>query len=148
MLRAALLWGGFAAALNLAWEIAQLPLYALYEQAAFPAIAYSVAHCAVGDVLVSLACYAAAALALGDWRWPLSKPLPGIGIALATGVIYTVFSEWLNVSVRGTWAYAPAMPTLFGIGLSPLVQWLVVPAGVLLLVRLTLPRWESSNLRP
>lgn len=147
MPRAAILWGGIAAALNLAWEIAQLPLYAL-EGRDRATLAYGIAHCTGGDVLISLACYAAAALALGDWRWPLGRPLAGIGIALATGMTYTVFSEWLNVSVRGTWAYAPAMPTLFGIGLSPLAQWLVVPAGVLLLVRLTLPRWESSNLRP
>jgi hypothetical protein len=29
----------------------------------------------------------------------------------------------------------PAMPLLFGIGLSPLLQWLCVPAATLLLVR-------------
>lgn len=42
---------------------------------------------------------------------------------------YTVYSEWLNVTVRGSWAYAPSMPKLpvFGTGLSPFLQWLVVP---------------------
>jgi hypothetical protein len=50
-------------------------------------------------------------------------------LAVAFGVLYTVFSEWLNTEVRGSWAYAAAMPVVppFGTGLSPLAQWLVVP---------------------
>ena len=148
MLRAALLWGGIAAALNLLWEIGQLPLYTLYEHAAFPALAYAVAHCTVGDLLISLGCYAVAALATRDVRWPLERPAAGAGIAIAAGFAYTVFSEWLNVSVRRSWCYAPAMPTLFGIGVSPLAQWLVVPALVFLLTRLTLQRWETSESIP
>jgi len=50
-------------------------------------------------------------------------------------VSYSVFSEWLNVSVRGSWAYAGAMPKLFGLGLSPLLQRLVVPAATLYVLR-------------
>ena len=147
MLRATVLWGAFAAVLNFGWEIAQLPLYTLYREADRGVIAYAVAHCTVGDVLISLGCYAVAALATRDGRWPLTRPATGASVAIAAGFAYTVFSEWLNVSVRRSWGYAPAMPAVFGIGVSPLAQWLVVPAGVLLLVRLTLPRWESSNSR-
>jgi hypothetical protein len=45
------------------------------------------------------------------------------------GVGYTVASEWLNVVVRQTWAYTQAMPRLppFGTGLSPVLQWLLLP---------------------
>jgi len=40
-----------------------------------------------------------------------------------------VFSEWLNVEVRATWTYTDQMPVLppLGTGLTPLLQWLIVP---------------------
>jgi hypothetical protein len=43
---------------------------------------------------------------------------------------YTIFSEWLNISVRRGWAYSDLMPTLPWIetGLSPVLQWSVLPA--------------------
>ena len=50
--------------------------------------------------------------------------------AIALGVAYAILSEWLNVKVWRSWAYAPAMPVLPGIGtgLTPLLQWIIVPA--------------------
>jgi hypothetical protein len=44
------------------------------------------------------------------------------------GVCYTVFSEWRNTTVTMSWTYAPSMPQLSGIGLAPVVQWILVPA--------------------
>jgi hypothetical protein len=42
----------------------------------------------------------------------------------------TILSEWLNVEIRRTWAYAPAMPIVpwLGTGVAPLLQWLAVPS--------------------
>jgi hypothetical protein len=62
-------------------------------------------------------------------------------LALSVGVggaAYTVFSEWLNVEVLRTWSYTALMPRvpLLGTGLSPLVQWVVVPTATLVLFRL------------
>jgi hypothetical protein len=55
--------------------------------------------------------------------------LPWLTAVLGAG--YTLFSEWMNVSVLRNWAYAAPMPTIdvagFKLGLSPLAQWLVVP---------------------
>jgi len=50
-------------------------------------------------------------------------------LTLVIGFTYTVFSEWLNTEVRGSWAYADIMPVLpvIGTGLTPLLQWIVVP---------------------
>jgi hypothetical protein len=54
-------------------------------------------------------------------------------LAIVLGAAYTVYSEWLNVSVRAAWAYSDRMPliSLFGLktGLSPLLQWVIVPAA-------------------
>ena len=58
-------------------------------------------------------------------------------VTLGTGVAYTIFSEWLNIVVRQSWAYSEAMPVvpLIGVGLSPLLQWLVIPGVAMLVVR-------------
>ena len=52
---------------------------------------------------------------------------------LAAGLGFTIFSEWYNVYVVGAWAYQPTMPLVAGIGLTPLLQWVVVPTLMLLL---------------
>jgi hypothetical protein len=45
--------------------------------------------------------------------------------------MYTVFSEWNNTAILGSWAYSQLMPTLrvgeIVVGVSPLIQWLTVP---------------------
>ena len=50
--------------------------------------------------------------------------------AILLGIGYTVFSEWLNTQVRQSWSYTEAMPLLppFGTGLTPFLQWVIVPA--------------------
>ena len=126
------------AVLNLVWEIGQLPFYTLWNDGNWQEIGYAVAHCTAGDVLIGFAC-AIAALALSGWCWPL----PGrqsarfLGIFVAFGVTYTIFSEWLNTTVRMNWAYSDLMPVLplLGTGVAPLLQWIVVP---------TLAFWLSS----
>lgn len=61
---------------------------------------------------------------LPDWPWRrlvLSSTLVLLAVA--------VFSEWTNTAL-GRWSYSTAMPALTlgpgSVGLSPLVQWLVV----------------------
>lgn len=52
-------------------------------------------------------------------------------VALTTlfGIAYMVFSEWLNIVVRKSWAYSELMPVIpiIGAGVSPVAQWLVIP---------------------
>lgn len=47
------------------------------------------------------------------------------------GVGYTIFSEWLNIIIRQSWAYSDLMPIVtirgFAVGLSPVFQWIFVP---------------------
>ena len=126
-------------ALNLAWEVAQLPLYTLWQDATLAFKAYAVVHCTLGDVLIGTSAFALALLVTraGEpraWRWGAIAAL-----TVALGLGYTVFSEWMNTVVRDGWAYAPAMPTVriggLEVGLSSLAQWLVVPPLALLLAR-------------
>jgi hypothetical protein len=65
----------------------------------------------------------------------------------ALGLAYTVFSEWYNVYQVGSWAYSQRMPLMSGIGLSPLLQWLLLPIFTLMVMRLVQRRWWSVETR-
>ena len=127
-------------ALNLLWEIAQLPLYTLWSEGSPTFIAYAVIHCTLGDVAIGtlallVALIATRARTVDTWRWrqvALFLVIPAVG--------YTTLSEWINTIARGSWAYSALMPIVnlggFEIGLSPLLQWLVIPPVALWLAGL------------
>lgn len=121
---------------NLAWEFAQLPLYAIWRTASGGQIAYAAVHCWLGDLLVAAACLGVAVLTI-DQSWPTGSYLKTAIVATALGVASTIMLEWVNVDVLRNWAYSPAMPTLpiLGTGLSPLLQWFVLPPLAFVLAR-------------
>jgi hypothetical protein len=138
------------AALNFAWEWAHVRFYTIWTQADLAYITFSVAHCTLGDLLIGSASLVLA-LMLGR-EGPLSAWHNVRIAALSTliGTIYTVFSEWMNVTLLRSWAYADAMPRLsFGaveIGVTPVLQWMVIPAAALYLARGT-SRVMDSDLK-
>jgi hypothetical protein len=81
------------AVLSLAWEIAQLPLYTLWWQESPAAIAFAVAHCTAGDVIIATITLVLALLLLGDDAWPARRFGQVAAATIAFGVSYTVFSE-------------------------------------------------------
>jgi hypothetical protein len=114
---------------NLAWELAQLPLYTIWYEGSARRIVFAAVHCTGGDVVIAGAALLASLLVLGDRRWPYGNYRTVATAAVLGGLGYTVYSEWLNTEIRGSWAYTESMPQLpvVGTGLSPLAQWLVVP---------------------
>lgn len=135
LLRRALSWTAVSLLLHLAWESAQLPLYTIWRDSSAAYIAYAVVHCTAGDGLIAAATFLASAVLLQNPDWVYSAPLRGVAIVLPLGIAYTAYSEWRNVYEFGSWAYMRTMPLVFGIGSTPLLQWLVVPLGVVLLLR-------------
>jgi hypothetical protein len=118
-----------ATAANLAWEMLQLPLYTIWRTARGGELAYAAIHCTIGDFVILAAALLLSLLLVGDAAWP-SASYARVGIvATGLGVGYTVFSEWLNLEVTRRWAYLPDMPVLppFGTGLSPFLQWALIP---------------------
>jgi len=119
---------GVIAVGNLFWEALQLPLFTLWRTATPSYLAFAALHCWVGDVLIASVSLGCGILVAGR-TWLARGYVIAAAATLVSGLAYTVFSEWLNVTVRGSWAYAPAMPRLppLGTGLSPLLQWVIVP---------------------
>ena len=115
---------------NLIWETAQLPLYTIWQEGTVRDLAIAVLHCTAGDVLIATASIVAGLLVTG-YGWPdrLDAYRRVALAAIAIGVTYTVFSEWLNIVVRRSWAYSELMPVipLVGLGLSPALEWIVIP---------------------
>ena len=120
---------GVSISLHFAWECLQLPLYTLWKTGSVRQQAYAVLHCTIGDIMIAALSLLVAFAVVGRAGWPISGSRHVWLAALFLGVGYTVYSEWLNVSVAGSWAYSPMMPTvpLIGTGLAPLLQWFVVP---------------------
>ncbi len=118
---------------NLAWEAAQLPLYAIWQSATVDKLAYAVLHCTLGDLVILAVSFVLALLLAGNPEWPVRSYGRVGSLATLFGVTYTIFSEWLNVVVLRRWAYASTMPLLppLGTGLSPALQWLVIPPSAL-----------------
>jgi hypothetical protein len=114
--------------LNLAWELVQLPLYCIWTDAPLSTNLFAVLHCTGGDVLIA-ATTLTAAVVLAGRRWPGESFWRVAFVATGLGIGYTIFSEWLNVEVRASWAYATAMPRLpwLGTGLSPVLEWTLIP---------------------
>jgi hypothetical protein len=118
------------AAADLAWEAAHLPLYTLWETGTPCEKVFAVVHCTLGDLLIALATLTLGLLLAGHQNWPVRRFAAVAAITLTLGLGYTVFSEWLNIVVRRS-CYSSFMPVIslfnLSIGISPLLQWLVVP---------------------
>lgn len=125
--RATLVWVGIALPLNLAWELAQLPLYTIWRDATPGYIAYALAHCTAGDGLIAGFSFIVVAAVTRRPDWPLTAPWLGTAAAIVFGSGYTLLSEWYNVYRLQSWAYTSSMPLVGGIGLAPLLQWCAVP---------------------
>ncbi len=126
------------------WEVLQLPLYTLWDEGAPSAIGFAVVHCTLGDLLIAALSLTVAMILIGSKKWPSERFLSVTLLAIALGVSYTVFSEWNNTVVTRAWSYSSMMPTIWGIGLSPLAQWLIVPSFIFWYLK---PNLESEGMK-
>ena len=117
-------------ALHLIWETLQLPLYTIGTSGTLWQKAFAAVHCTAGDVIIAALSLLAALLLVGTNTWPHKGARRVFALAILLGVAYTIYSEWMNTTIRASWSYGPLMPVVpwIGTGLSPLVQWIVVPA--------------------
>lgn len=124
---------GASIAAHLAWEVLQLPLYTLWSTGTLRQQAFAIVHCTLGDVMIAGLSILVALSLFGRTEWPSAGTRRVYLASLMLGIGYTIYSEWLNVSVRGSWSYAETMPVipLIGTGLTPFLQWIVVPTAAL-----------------
>jgi hypothetical protein len=126
----------FAFFLNFFWEVVHTYFYTLKESP-FNTMLYGWLHCTLGDVVITLASFWVVSLVSRSRRWLLSLNEMNFLGFIGIGVMYTFLSEWANVRFFKSWGYNDKMPMipLTGIGLTPVLQWIVVPAVVIFLAR-------------
>jgi len=121
----------FVALANLGWEFLQLPLYTIWESGTYSEIVFAAVHCTGGDILIALSAIVMALFLTGSSEWPIVGFKRVMIVTIVFGLGYTIFSEWLNIEVRKAWAYSDLMPVvpIINTGLSPIVQWILIPAA-------------------
>lgn len=120
----------FSVGANLIWEIVHLPLYTIGQTGSLGELAFAVVHCTVGDLLIAGGALVGSLLLFGTRGWPNERFLLVASLTVLVGIGYTLFSERRNTE-RGSWTYSTLMPVvpMIGTGLSPLAQWIVIPAA-------------------
>jgi len=113
-----------AVLINYPWELAQMPLY---EGAGYDGRTFLYCFLAsLGDGLVVLLIFAAGWIAFRRREWFMGRGARGYLLMLAAGLIIAVGIERVAVGT-GQWQYSEQMPRLFGVGLAPIAQMLVLP---------------------
>ncbi len=118
--------------LNFAWELIQIPLYRNSS--------YDIDHilfCAlasIADAIMVLLIYLGLATIFKDPFWVKHLRLTRIVIVVLIGGTGAVLSEMRHLSL-GSWAYDDSMPVLpfFNAGISPLLQFMILPVLIYLL---------------
>ncbi len=126
---------------HFAWEILQAPLFAsMNDTDHFAGIAICL-RATFGDLVIALTAFWLAAVVGGGRYWFMDAGIRAGSTFFATGLLATVGLEYLNTEVTGRWAYDGIMPLLpiFGTGLSPILQWVLVPLFVLFYLRRLAP---------
>lgn len=138
-MKRALAIGLVAYALHFAWEMAHGGLFETMTRLPFWTATAWCARAAAWDVLISFASYVAAAVVARDLVWPRRLRIIPAALYLATGLAITIAIERWAIDA-GRWQYAPEMPVIGGLGLSPLLQWIVIPVTLIAVVQLILRR--------
>lgn len=127
--------------LNFIWEISQMPLYGEMgmgicgNYSEFLKIHWQVSS---KDALMVAAAYLAIGFLLRNWEWPKNFNKGWVLLWLALPIWQGII-EYYSVYLYHRWAYAQAMPLVFGIGLSPILQMLILPSLAILLSHYYIP---------
>lgn len=132
-------------ALNFGWELMQSRWFASLQEMSFWRAAFMCTRATFGDLFITAIAFGVAALLGKGLSWPTGRHVVIATMAfVAVGIAITAGYEVFALS-SGRWRYDETMPTLFGIGVLPLLQWLLLPIAEVSLFRLIAQRESSRN---
>lgn len=122
--------------LNFFWEVVHTYFYTL-KDSAFDTMLSGWFHCTLGDVMITVGSFWLVSLMSFNRKWFLSLNRVNFIGFIMIGLVYTFFSEWANIQIFKSWSYNESMPIIpwTRVGLTPVLQWIVIPAVVILLMR-------------
>jgi len=112
----------FAYLLNYVWE--SFHAVFLYQAHDFRAEMYVLMlnYVAAVDGIFIVGMYVFVAAFWWDALWLKKMDIKKAGTIVAMGLVVASLIEYRKVVILKTWTYLPAMPTILGIGISPLLQ--------------------------
>ena len=127
----------FSFLLNYPWEMLQAPLFEGMSEGAHWEQVKVCTLAALADAVISLVSFWTAALVATSRAWLLKPRLAPWLAYMAVGLGLTGVGERLAGGPLGLWEYSAAMPLMpgVGVGISPLLQWLILPPLVLWFAR-------------
>lgn len=129
----------FAILLNYPWEFLQVPLFDQMPDAPHWEAIKTCTRATLGDAVIMLIAYWTVSGFARNRRWFVDPRAAQVALFSLVGVLITVVIERLALSGvwMGGWSYAPEMPIvpMIGVGLTPLLQWVVLPPLVVWFVR-------------
>ena len=135
----------FSISINFTWEMAQMPFYENmpwnFETSIFCLIA------SFGDAIMILIIFYFVAVVAKDFNWILNLNPLKIILSLITGIIIGVLVEQIAL-VFNMWSYSNLMPLIpWGkIGISPILQMLILPLVVFKLTKYKITNLERRKL--
>lgn len=134
----------FSFLLHFVWEFLQAPTYAgMAEMNHWDGIKLCTSA-TFGDVGFALVAFWAASLLARSRLWVFNPTTLQFLLFLAVGIGLTIGFEYYYTNISLRWTYSELMPLVppFGTGLSPLLQWAIIPPLVLWLTRRQLRQAE------
>lgn len=127
----------FAFLLNYPWEFLQVPLFLGMPTADHWEAIVFCSRAAGGDALIALFGFWVVGAIWRNRDW-IVRPRSGQVLAfVVVGILVTIGFEWHATVIAQRWEYSPLMPVVpvIGTGLSPLLQWTILPPLIVWLVR-------------
>ncbi|WP_026481086.1 hypothetical protein [Ahrensia sp. 13_GOM-1096m] len=119
----------FSFLLHFVWEFVQAPTYAgMIEMNHWDGIKLCMSA-TFGDVGFALTAFIVTSIAARSRDWYASPKAWQLMLFLSVGIALTVGFEYYYTNITLRWTYSELMPLVppFGTGLSPLLQWIIVP---------------------
>jgi hypothetical protein len=135
-----------ALGINFVWEMLQAPLFVgMLEMPRWDATALCL-QAAAGDAVMIVIAFAVVALGTRDPTWMLRLRPGRLGAFASLAALQGLALEWLSLQLE-RWTYGPDMPIepLFGLGLGPILQWLILPLAILWALRRRLLRGSPAG---
>ncbi len=127
----------FSFAFHFIWEFIQVPTYAGMAELDHWQGVLVCTQATFGDVGIALVAFWTASISVRSRQWIRALAPKPLGIYVLTGIAITIALEYIYTQITHRWTYSDLMPLVppLGTGLSPLLQWVIVPLLVVLVVR-------------
>ena len=133
----------YSLGVSFVWEMLQAPLFVgMLEMPRWSATALCL-QAAAGDAVMIVIAFAVVTIGVRDRTWMLRPRFGPLGAFAFLAAAQGLALEWVSLRLE-RWTYGPAMPVepIFGLGLTPILQWLILPLAVLWAVGRREPRAE------